>query len=146
MATRGATGRRCRSAHRTTPVSDFSPETTPGSTPRTAHSGASVLISPLHSRAEWPWLPYSSIQRMVVSLSESDEGKDVVHDGETIGRVMEVRAGTAYVDPNPTLASSLRAKLGWGDGAADIDTYPLENHMIEQIRDDEISIKDETNR
>jgi|AntRauTorcE11898_2_1112593.scaffolds.fasta_scaffold44222_2 hypothetical protein len=81
---------------------------------------------------------------MVVSLSASDEGKEVVHDGETIGRVIEVRSGTAYVDPNPTLASALRSKLGWGDGAADIETVPLEKHMIEQIRDDEIRIKDET--
>lgn len=81
---------------------------------------------------------------MVVSLTESDEGKRVVHNGEAVGRVIEVRAGTAYVDPDPTLASALRGKLGWGGGAEEVDTYPLEEHMIAKIQEDEIVLRNET--
>jgi len=81
---------------------------------------------------------------MVVSLTESDEGKRVVHNGEPVGHVLEVRAGTAYVDPNPTLASALRTKLGWGNGAEEVETYPLEEHMVAQVRDDEIRLRDKT--
>jgi len=81
---------------------------------------------------------------MVVSLSESDEGKTVVHNGEAVGRVSEVRAGTAYVDPNPTVASALKSKLGWGSTAEGVGTYPLEEHMIAQVADDEIRIRNST--
>lgn len=81
---------------------------------------------------------------MAQSLSESDEGKRVVHNGEAVGRVIEVKAGTAYVDPNPTVASALKSRLGWGNQAEDEDTYPLEEHMVEQVQEDEILIRNET--
>jgi len=81
---------------------------------------------------------------MVVSLSESDEGKTVVHKGEAVGRVTEVRTGTAYVDLNPTVASALKSKLGWGSTADEADTYPLEDHMIAQVAKDEIRLRSNT--
>lgn len=81
---------------------------------------------------------------MVVSLSKSDEGKTVVHNGEAVGRVTEVRAGTAYVDPNPTLAGALKSKLGWGSTADDVETYPLEDYMVARIVDDEIRLRNNT--
>lgn len=81
---------------------------------------------------------------MVATLTESDEGKTVVHNGEAVGRVTEVQGGTAYVDPNPTVAGALKAKLGWGNTAEDLETYPLEEHMVEQVGDNEIRLRNTT--
>jgi len=81
---------------------------------------------------------------MVVSLSESNEGKTVLHNGEAVGRVAEVRAGTAHVAPNPAVASALKSKLGRDSSADDVETYPLEDHVIAQVAEDEIRLRSNT--
>ena len=74
-----------------------------------------------------------------ITFSESDEGKKVVNaSGDTVGRVVEVRGGTAYVDPDPSIADTLMSKLGWGD--VDEDTYPLESDRVSSVTDGEIRL------
>jgi len=74
-----------------------------------------------------------------VTLSDSDEGKRVINNhGDEIGRVVEVRQGTAHVDPDPGLTDAIRSKLGWGSG--DEDTYRLDTSNIETVTDDEVRI------
>ncbi len=75
-----------------------------------------------------------------VTLTEEDEGKPVVDaQGESIGLVEEVRAGTAYVDPEPGIVDKIKAKLGWGD--ADEDDYPIDKENIGRITDDEVELR-----
>ena len=73
------------------------------------------------------------------TIDESAEGKKVVHGDDTVGRVVEVRHGTAYVDPDPGITDTVMSKLGWGD--ADEDTYPLQEETIEDVTDDEIRLR-----
>lgn len=76
---------------------------------------------------------------MTAQFTDEEEGKRVVNaDGEEIGRVTDVRAGTAYVDPDPGLTDTVKSKLGWGD--ADEDTYALDESSVESIGDEEIRI------
>ncbi|WP_254536299.1 PRC-barrel domain containing protein [Halomarina litorea] len=73
-------------------------------------------------------------------FSESDEGKKVVNaNGDTVGRIVEVRSGTAYVDPDPSIADTLLSKLGWAE--MDEDTYPLRADRISAITDDEVRLE-----
>lgn len=75
-----------------------------------------------------------------ITLTESDEGKPVVNtSGDKIGRVVEVQAGTAHVDPDPGLTETIMSKLGWGD--TDEETYRLETSTIEAVTDDEIRVE-----
>ena len=76
---------------------------------------------------------------MAITVTEREEGKQVVHEGEVVGRVIDVEHGTAYVDPDPGLTDTIQSKLGWGD--QDEDTYPLQDESIEEITDDEIRLK-----
>ncbi|MFC7046100.1 PRC-barrel domain containing protein [Halobacteriaceae archaeon GCM10025711] len=79
---------------------------------------------------------------MAVSITEDDEGKKVVHGSETVGRIVDVEHGTAYIDPDPGITETLMGKLGWGDQASDSDTYPLQEESVEAVTDDEIRLKD----
>lgn len=73
------------------------------------------------------------------TMTEDDEGKRVTTaTGEDVGRVMEVRGGTAYVEPDPGLTDSIRSTLGWGE--ADEDTYPIREDRVGTITDDEIRL------
>ena len=74
------------------------------------------------------------------TIDESAEGKQVVRGTDTVGRVVEVRHGTAYVDPDPGITDTLMSKLGWAD--ADEDTYPLQEESIAEVTDDEIRLRD----
>jgi hypothetical protein len=77
--------------------------------------------------------------RTGTTLIDDDEGTRVIDaSGDQIGRVVEVRDGAAYVDPDPGLADTVLAKLGWGDG--DEDTYRLESAAIETVTDDEVRV------
>ncbi|MDL5360806.1 PRC-barrel domain containing protein [Halalkalicoccus sp. NIPERK01] len=77
---------------------------------------------------------------MCAQLTSEDEGKDVVDaNGEKIGVVQSVRAGTAYVNPDPGVTDEIKSTLGWGD--ADEDTYALDDHRIEAVTDREIQIR-----
>lgn len=76
---------------------------------------------------------------MASKLSERDEGKTVVNaDGEEVGMISAFRGGTAYVDPDPGIADSVRSKLGWSD--VDDDDYPLANDHVETVTDDEVRL------
>lgn len=76
---------------------------------------------------------------MTTEITEHDEGKKVVADGEQVGMVSRVEHGTAYVDPDPGITDKVKSKLGWGD--RDEDTYPLQEESIEAVTDDEIRLK-----
>lgn len=72
-------------------------------------------------------------------ITEDDEGKKVVNEhGDEIGRVVEVRGGEAYVDPDPGIGDAIRSKLGWGQ--QDVDSYKLDEAHIDTITDDEIRL------
>lgn len=72
-----------------------------------------------------------------VSFDGDDVGKPVVNqNGEQIGRVVEIRHGAAYVDPNPGAFDTIKSKLGWED--ADEESYPLQDGQVAMITDDEI--------
>jgi sporulation protein YlmC with PRC-barrel domain len=74
-----------------------------------------------------------------VTLTEDDEGKNVItSDGDQVGRVVEVRHGTAQVDPDPGLTDTIRSKLGWGEG--DEDSYQLDSPSIKSVTDMEIHL------
>lgn len=75
----------------------------------------------------------------MATVTDDDEGKRVVRGQDTVGRVVDVEHGTAYVDPDPGLTDTVKSKLGWGD--ADEDTYPLQDETIEEITDDEIRLQ-----
>lgn len=75
---------------------------------------------------------------MAATITEDDEGKPVVADGEQIGIIADVEHGTAHVDPDPGMTDKLMSKLGWGD--IDEDTYPLQEQNIEAVTDDEIQL------
>lgn len=73
-------------------------------------------------------------------LTEDDEGKTVVSaNGEEIGMITEVRGGTAYVDPDPGMFDTVKAKLDWGD--VDEDTYPLQADHVANVTDDEVRLR-----
>ena len=73
------------------------------------------------------------------TLTASDEGKTVVnHQGDKIGRIVEVDSGRAMVDPDPDVTDTIMSKLGWSD--ADEDAYPLQESHIETVTDDEIRL------
>lgn len=77
---------------------------------------------------------------MCADFTDDDEGKRVVNaEGDEIGVVADVRAGTVHVDPDPGITDSIKSKLGWGD--ADEDTYELDESSVEEITDDEIRIQ-----
>lgn len=67
-------------------------------------------------------------------------GTPVVNsDGEQIGVVTAVEDGTVYVEPNPGLTDSLRARLGWEN--VDTNDYPLAESEIRSVTDDEIRLE-----
>lgn len=74
------------------------------------------------------------------TLTEADEGKHVVNaKGDEIGRVVEVKNGDAYVDPDPDMTDSIKSKLGWGDSQTE-ETYRLGPSYIEAVTDDEVRV------
>ncbi|NEU57693.1 PRC-barrel domain containing protein [Halorussus sp. MSC15.2] len=77
-----------------------------------------------------------------MEFTEDDEGASVFDaDREKIGVVTEVRDGTAYVEPEPSLTEELKAKLDWGSHEADEDAYPLRADWIDEVDDNEILLR-----
>ena len=76
-----------------------------------------------------------------LELTEQDEGKQVLDpDGEDVGIITRVDAGgAAYVDPNPGVAVTIAAKLGWGD--KDEDGYALPPESIGEITEEYVKMK-----
>jgi len=73
-------------------------------------------------------------------LTKDDEGKRVLNtDGTPVGRIVDVEDGRGYVDPNPSILDTIKAKLGWGDPAA--GAHPLDEGSIEKITDDAVYLR-----
>lgn len=72
------------------------------------------------------------------TVTAEDEGKPIVIDGDTVGRIVSVEGGTAYIAPDPSLTETVFAKLGWEEPRD--DDYPLETDSIEKITDEEIRL------
>ncbi|EMA33425.1 hypothetical protein [Halobiforma nitratireducens] len=73
-------------------------------------------------------------------LTKDDEGKRVLNnDGTEIGRLVEVNNGRGYVDSDPGITGTIKAKLGWGD--ADEGAHPLDEGSVERITDDAIYLR-----
>jgi hypothetical protein len=84
--------------------------------------------------------PLDGESAMCAQLTAEDEGKDVVNtEGDKIGVVQSVEAGTAYVNPDPGITDEFKSTLGWGDSSE--DTYALDDHQIEAITDGSIQIR-----
>lgn len=79
---------------------------------------------------------------MATELTEHDEGKHVVHGSETIGTVVEVKGGTAHVDPDADLTDKIMSSLDWGEGADSEETYPLPDDAVAEVTDDEIRLEE----
>ncbi|MFC4439406.1 MULTISPECIES: PRC-barrel domain containing protein [Natrialbaceae] len=74
------------------------------------------------------------------TITKADEGKRVLNtDGTEVGRIVDVSDGRGYVDPNPSIADTIKAKLGWGDVSA--DAHPLDEGSIEKITDDAVYLR-----
>ena len=59
--------------------------------------------------------------------------------GDKTGMVTDVRNGTPYVDPDPGMFDTVKAKLGWED--VDEDTHPLQDDQVSEVTDDEIHLQ-----
>ncbi|ELZ01695.1 hypothetical protein C482_06572 [Natrialba chahannaoensis JCM 10990] len=74
------------------------------------------------------------------TLTKADEGKRVLNiDGTEVGRIVAVEEGRGYVDPDPSLTKTIKAKLGWGDithGA-----HPLDEGSIEEITEETVRLR-----
>jgi hypothetical protein len=74
-------------------------------------------------------------------LSEEDSGKDVVASlGGTVGQIAQVRGGTAYVAPDPSITEATLSKLGWVYDPR-MDTYRLETESVETITNEEVRLR-----
>lgn len=74
-----------------------------------------------------------------VTVESEDEGKAVVDaNGNEVGVVTGVRAGKAYVDPEPGLTDSVASRLGWG--SVDEEDEPLPEEAVAAITDEEIRL------
>lgn len=75
---------------------------------------------------------------MRTSVTDDDEGKPVVYEGDQVGRVVEVTDGTAHVDPDPGLTETVLSKLGWADAGE--DAIPLHGDSIAEVTDEAVRI------
>ena len=77
---------------------------------------------------------------MTPNLTDSDEGKRVVsNDGEEVGRVVEVKEETAFVDPNANLEETLKSKIGLTD--EEEGSFTIDASSISEITGDEVRIR-----
>ena len=79
---------------------------------------------------------------MAPTLTDDEEGKMVVDaNGEKLGLIADIDGDTASVEPNPDLAESIAARLGWA--SADEDDYTVHGDAITKITDDEVRLRDD---
>ena len=77
-----------------------------------------------------------------MQFTDADQGKSVIDADDTkIRVVVEVRDGTAYVEPQPSLTEEFKAKLDWGDPEPDEDAYPIRDEWVEEVDDKEILLR-----
>ncbi|WP_313696174.1 PRC-barrel domain containing protein [Halorarum halobium] len=75
------------------------------------------------------------------SVTEDDVGKEVVYGEDTVGRIVDVRHGTAYVDPDPGIVETISAKLGWADASDEEGAYPLQEETVARVTDDAVRLR-----
>lgn len=75
-----------------------------------------------------------------IQITDDAVGKAVVDaHGDQFGIVSAVEHGTARVDPDPGITDKIKAKLGWEE--TDEDTYPLQENAIQEVTDDQITVR-----
>ena len=78
---------------------------------------------------------------MVREFNADDEGKNVVtNDGDTVGTIERVEGGTAHVQPESDLSTSIRQRLGWAKD--DQDMFALDHSHVRSVTGDEVYLKD----
>ncbi|WP_312910820.1 hypothetical protein [Natronosalvus caseinilyticus] len=71
-------------------------------------------------------------------FTADDVGKSVeTASGDTVGIVTAVDPGTAYVEPDPEMADSTRAALGWGGRE---DAVPLADDAVDRVTEDAVRL------
>lgn len=80
----------------------------------------------------------------VFEFTKEDVDKVVVNaEGEEVGRIVDTQGGNAYVNPDPDITETIRAKLGWS-GRND-DTYTLTGNgvdePVEKVTEDEVHLR-----
>ena len=74
------------------------------------------------------------------TITKADEGKRVLNtDGSEIGRLVDVENGRGYVEPDPGITETIKAKLGWGSRSE--NAHPLDEGSIEKITDDAVYLR-----
>jgi len=75
-----------------------------------------------------------------VTPERDDMGKKVFDEtGEELGIVSDVKSGSLYIDPHPSLTDRIRARLDWGD--RDEESYPIEEDKIDEITGDRVILR-----
>jgi len=78
---------------------------------------------------------------MTAEITQEDEGKPVVRENDTLGRIVNVEHGTAYVDPDPSVTDTIMSKLGWSDETKRDETYPLADKSVVEVTSDEVRVE-----
>jgi hypothetical protein len=79
---------------------------------------------------------------MTKTVTEDAVGKSVVDArGNAVGIVVDVKHGTAYVEPDPDITDKLTAKLGWTEAGE--ESYPLQEAAVETVTDDEVRLRED---
>ncbi|EMA33613.1 hypothetical protein [Haloarcula japonica] len=87
-----------------------------------------------------PVPPVATTAMSTIQLTDDDVGKTVVTStGDEVGIVSGYRYGTAYVDPDPGLKTTVMTTLGWDD-IDDDDGYPLQADTVDTITEDQIRL------
>ncbi|TYL38194.1 hypothetical protein CV102_13420 [Natronococcus pandeyae] len=77
---------------------------------------------------------------MVATLTDDEVGKKVIDDeGKELGIVAKVEGKRASVDPNPSVAEHLLAKIGWE--GEDEEDYLVTEEMVATVDDDTVILQ-----
>ena len=64
----------------------------------------------------------------------------MTHDGKMVGTVTNTAGSVAHIDPDTSLSSSMRRRLGWSEGA---EPYELNKSAVDKISGDEIHLHED---
>ncbi|WP_440763673.1 PRC-barrel domain containing protein [Natronorubrum sp. DTA7] len=74
------------------------------------------------------------------TLTKADEGKRVLNaDGTEVGLLVDVHDNRGYVEPDPGITVTIKAKLGWATKSE--DAHPLDEGSIQSITDDAVYLR-----
>lgn len=75
------------------------------------------------------------------AFSSDDVGKRVVtQSGATVGEVVEVRDGEAWVEPAPDVDEEVESHLRW-DRIQNREKYELETEFVSGVTDDAVRLR-----